>query len=380
MRWLRLTHRWLGLALALPLLIQGLSGMVLTLEPVWPAMGARVAAAPEVPASAVIEAARPAGPQGARLGRYVPAADGAPAEVVFTLGGGPRGPGVSVQVDPARLQPIGPARPTGGGVIGWVRRLHDSLLLPAYGGRQIAGWFGVGLLLLTLIGIPLWWPRPGRGGWRAALSVPARARGARLQRALHGAIAGWMVLMLLATSLTGIVQGFPRTARAVLGLGGAGGRDGPPNPVPDRRAQVGSGVGRAPAEPVDIDAVIRAARSASPGSEVRAVLFPAAAHEPIRLMLAPPGKEGAVVTRFVAVDGASGRVVASQPQRLPWNEMVMRWAHDLHEGAGLGPVWRLLTVLVGAAVPALGITGWLLWLVKRANRARVRRAATAAAE
>lgn len=36
MRTLRLLHRWLGLLLALPLIIQGLSGAVLTLEPVIP--------------------------------------------------------------------------------------------------------------------------------------------------------------------------------------------------------------------------------------------------------------------------------------------------------------------------------------------------------
>ena len=135
-------------------------------------------------------------------------------------GGGTRGRPAGHARRPLRRSGRGRKRcPSGfrpGGVLDWIKRLHNNLLLPEWGGRQAAGWFGVGLLLLTLIGIQLWWPAPGR--WRNGFTVPRRARGLRLHRALHGAAGAWLVLMLLATSVTGIVQGFPQASRALLGL------------------------------------------------------------------------------------------------------------------------------------------------------------------
>lgn len=369
MRVLRIVHRWLGLALALPLLVQGLSGAILTLEPVWPSLGgAPLAAGQPASANAILATAHEAAPPGMRAARYMPpAAPGAAARVFFAPIAGPRGPGMVLRLDPATAAALGPVEPAGG-VLDWIKRLHNNLLVPEWGGRQVAGWFGVGLLLLTLIGIPLWWPGPGR--WRSGLTVPRRARGLRLHCALHGATGGWLVLMLLATSITGIVQGFPQTSRALLGLP-AGGPPRPGRPTPGT-----------PLPRPDLDAAIRLAQAAMPGAVPRAILLPATAQEPVRLMMVPPRQEGALVTRIVTVDVAAARVVSAQTS-LPAADMALRWAHDLHEGQGLGPVWRGLTVAVGLALSLFGVTGFAMWLLRRRNQRRidsVRQAALQAGE
>lgn len=369
MRALRSVHRWLGLLLALPLLVQGLSGAVLTLEPVWPSWGgATLASGQPASANAILATARAAAPPGLRATRYVaPDAPGGAAQVFFAPIDGPRGPGMVLRLDPATAAALGPAQPVGG-VLNLVKRLHNNLLIPEYGGRQVAGWFGAGLLLLTLIGIPLWWPGPGR--WRGGFTVPRRARGRRLHRALHGAAGIWLVPMLLATSGTGIVMGFPQTSRALLGLP-AGSSPRPGLPIP----------GTPPPQP-DLDAAIRLAQAAAPGMVPRAVLLPATLQEPIRLLMAPPGREGALVRRAVAVDGAATRVVSAETS-LPAADMALRWAHDLHMGQGLGPAWRGLTVAVGLALPLFGVTGLAMWLLRRRNRLRigtVRQAALRAGE
>jgi uncharacterized iron-regulated membrane protein len=54
-----------------------------------------------------------------------------------------------------------------------------------------------------------------------------------------------------------------------------------------------------------------------------------------------------------------------------WGETVLRWAHDLHEGMGLGPLWRGATVLVGLVVPLMAVTGAMMWLLRRRNRKRI---------
>lgn len=377
MQILRVVHRWLGLLLALPLIVMGLSGALLTLEPVWPEFGpAPAASAVVLPANTVLAAAAAAAPAGMRLARYVPAQPGAAVQAVYVPEGSPRGPAMILRLDPGTAAALGPVEPASG-VMNWVRRLHQNLLLPQFGGRQIAGWFGVGLLLVTLIGIPLWWPAPGRQGLGrlgAALTVPRRARGLRLHRALHGAGGAWLVLMLLATSGTGIAQGFPQTLRQVLGLPSGGRPPGPPGGGPGREAgggppREGRGAPGGAMVLPDLDSAIALARQALPGLEPRQVMLPQG-NEPLRLMMAPPGEEGAVVTRFVTVDASGGRLLSAAPAPGA-AELVLRWNHDLHEGAGLGPVWRGLTVLTGVALPVFGVTGVAMWLLKRRNRRRV---------
>jgi len=352
-RGIRLVHRWLGLLLALPLLVQGLSGAVLTLEPVWPEFHDALTTTGPVSANAVLTAASTAAPPGMRAARYRPGAEGSAATIVFSPTDNPRGPALVQRFDPVTALPLGAAAPVSG-VMNWIKRLHQNMLLPQLGGRQLWGWVGVGLLLLTVLGIPLWWPRPGQ--WAAAITVPRKARGVRLYRALHGATGAWLMVMLLATSITGIAQGFPQTLRQVLGL---------PSSRPPQPARPIDGVRPLP----DLDSALALARQAMPGLDVRLVFLPAGA-EPVRLVMAPPGQDGATAARSVTVDGAGTRLLSVQGTP-PANEAALRWMHDLHEGTGLGPVWRGLVALTGAALPVFGITGLMLWLLKRRNRRRI---------
>ena len=46
-------------------------------------------------------------------------------------------------------------------LFGFLHVFHENLTIPEYSGRQIVGWAGVGMLILSLTGIWLWWPRGG---------------------------------------------------------------------------------------------------------------------------------------------------------------------------------------------------------------------------
>ena len=374
MPWLRMIHRWLGILLALPLLLMGLSGAVLTLEPVLP-RGAPAAAAPAatVSANALLAAAVSAAPADLRPTRYLaPDRDGAPVRVQFAPMDAQHGPALVVSLDPATATPLGPAVAVAG-PMEWLKRLHSSLLVPQWGGRQIAGWLGVGLLVLTVLGVPLWWPTPAQraaGRVLDAFTVPRRARGARLHRRLHGAMGVWLWLMLLATGTTGVLQGFPQTSRAILGAADAG----PPRPARTRAAAARAAL-------PDLDAGIRLALAAVPGTALRLAILPAGPAEPLRLVLGPPGSDGSASATTVLVDQAGPAIRAIQsPSTASGGETVLRWAHDLHFGQGFGPVWRGLTVLVGLALPGFGVTGVSLWLLRRRNRGRLARAGATPAQ
>ena len=72
---LRRLHRWLGLLLAVPLLIQGLTGAILALAPVLPNLaGVATAKGEPAGAGAIIAAALASLPPGLRASRYLPAA------------------------------------------------------------------------------------------------------------------------------------------------------------------------------------------------------------------------------------------------------------------------------------------------------------------
>ena len=49
---------------------------------------------------------------------------------------------------------------------GFLHVFHENLTIPEYSGRQIVGWVGVGMLIMSLTGLWLWWPR-GSGLLRA---------------------------------------------------------------------------------------------------------------------------------------------------------------------------------------------------------------------
>ncbi len=93
-----------------------------------------------------------------------PESDGWPV-IVMARGarveGGPPPRIVNVYLDPptARVLDVVDFRSS---LFGFLHRFHENLTIPEYSGRAIVGWAGVGMLILSLTGIWLWWPRIGR--------------------------------------------------------------------------------------------------------------------------------------------------------------------------------------------------------------------------
>ena len=66
------------------------------------------------------------------------------------------------------------------------------------------------------------------------------------------------------------------------------------------------------------------------------------------------------------------------PKDYSTGETIMVWQHALHEGRGLGWIWKTLVFLSGLLPVLFGITGPTMWFMKRqAKRAARARAAQA---
>jgi uncharacterized iron-regulated membrane protein len=135
---LRRVHRWLGLCLALPMLIQGLSGTLLAMRPWLPNPSTSIAADQPSGPGTIVAAAQADAPPGLRPTRYIPpAAPGQPAQVGFVAASGVRGPPLDVWVDPVSLVVL--QTPLVAAGFEWLRSLHTNLLLEGRTGVPSSG-------------------------------------------------------------------------------------------------------------------------------------------------------------------------------------------------------------------------------------------------
>lgn len=369
--WLRKIHLYIALALCLPLTAIGVSGSILVFRseianllnppphlPIHPGLPHTV--------TEIISAAkgrisdgfvpihyepppRPVDPAIVRLLKI----DAAKARVVTVL------------VDPVTLD-LRPYHYIAFPVwLGIALRLHGSLLI-GRAGRVLVGWLGVAMLVLTMSGLVLWWPR--RGGWRAALTVDPAARGPRLHRELHGAIGIWTLSVLTIVASSGLYLAFPHTigagVRAVLSSQEL------PGPKPILPADS--------AERISADRAIKAALSAVPGSRLVSLDLPLRPEQPYHVTLARNGDLRGAPAVVVLVDPWSAkpeRVV--NPAAFAPAETVLAWQAPIHFGQAIGPVWRVAVCLSGLLPAIFAYTGLTMWLLRRKARRRQIRSARA---
>ena len=232
-------------------------------------------------------------------------------------------------------------------VFQWLHQFHGSLKLGRDFGRPLVGWLGVGMVLLGVTGIVLWWPK--RGQWKYAFRVRSIAKGLRFHRELHAAAGIWMFVGFMAVSFSGVAISFPQTMRAIVGAD-------TPAPAPE-------------VEPVPVekrivpDAALLIAQKQMPGAQVRSVTIPASPTQPYNIAFASrfgttatvyvsPYTGGVVAVRDTANDGGGDSFMALQ--------------RPMHDGQGnLGAIWEFLVFLAGLVPLLFVITGTIMWLKKR---------------
>jgi uncharacterized iron-regulated membrane protein len=350
----RRVHRWIAITLMLLLVPMSLSGALL----VWhdaldarinPARYATSGAEVALPASAYLANAA------AALGR-----DGAPMAIRFPVDRG-RPVTVTARSHAGRLLTVYLDPPTGrvldtvdvrASFLGIVHRLHENLTIPEYSGRSIVGGAGTGMLVLSLTGLWLWWPR-GRLlfglRWRRSTATSAN---------LHHLLGFWISLPLAVVSASGIYLSFPQTGRSVLSAVV------PMSPQGPRR-----GAGE-PARELALtpDRALAIARAATPDAIPTAIFLPATAR--------PPAPPPAWRIDFRSSQGPQAVTVAvddkaATARRLPdplAGDRIAQWIRWIHEGSHTGQAWRLAVFFCGVFPSLLAITGLIVWLRGRALR------------
>jgi uncharacterized iron-regulated membrane protein len=395
--WLNI-HLWIGVGLAVLLIPISISGGLLVFHDDLDALinpqryavtGSQVA----LPASDYLAKAAEAvakDPADLRVTGLRYPEEGGPMRVVTRAGNTPQGTRprfVTVFLDP----------PTGNvldvmefssSFIGFLHVFHENLMLPQYNGRQIVGWAGVGMLILSLTGIWLWWPR--NGGFLKGLRW---TRSPRFTFNLHSMLGFWISIPLAVVSLTGIYLSFPQTARELMSSvatvtpNARGGfnadvihqttltadraleiaRQAEPNAnpivlfLPTQQRGEGNRALEANREGARNAQGSRAAesggRSAGPGPSWR-----------VQLARVDSGQ-----TVTVMVDDRSGRAAPTiVPQSGDQASLWIRW---IHEGSHSGAVWAFIVFLTGVFPTIFAVTGIIMWLRKRGGKKALKESA-----
>lgn len=243
-------------------------------------------------------------------------------------------------------------------IMHWLFEWHHEF----FAGR-VGTWFvgAMGVLLVTSVitGVVIWWP--GLRRLAPGLRVSVKGPAARTLFELHRTIGALAAAGLLLAATTGAILAFGPILRPAFGVASV-----------------------TPAAPVDVratalapDKLLALAEREFPGSRVRDVRFGQPGNRLQRVVMHRAGDAGAKPPHQVWLDPYQGVVTARQDSRaMAANETFFAWMYPLHTQYALSGAGRVLALLSGLALIGLTVLGILLWAKRRSiRRARAVRAA-----
>ncbi len=240
----------------------------------------------------------------------------------------------------------------------WILKVHDLHVnfLSGKVGNQIVTWSTVALLLLSLTGIVLWWPRQ-------VFRFHRKSAGARMNRDLHLSLGFWSSVAMFGFAITGLALHY-QTGKLLDLLN------------TPRNAVVLPGHG------TTIEGMLQTAREALPGAEIPRLLLAEKKGDPVFLYMRFPEDKTPAGRSFVTLDPKTGAVLSMGSSRnTPLKETALvQWTREVHTGTLLGLPTKILVVLLALALPVLAVTGPMIWINKQRAAAHGRRVARERAE
>jgi uncharacterized iron-regulated membrane protein len=374
-------HLAVGLTIGLVFVNMSVTGMIMAFEPQIVAFAERDVrrATPPAPDAKPM----PLGALVARVREQVPKASlstatfhsDPTASALLNLG---RDAG-SVYVNPYTGEVLGKGSKTHDfmhGVEAWHRRLSLAPARPAEGGeperrpigRTLTGVSAIGVFLLALSGVYLWWPRT----WAAARSV-ILFRGGPAGRARdfnwHNVAGFWCAALLVISTTTGLVMSFRWANDLVYRLAGSA----PPAPrAGEGRAEAR---GEESSSRPDLDALWTRATSQVPGWVSIGLRFPRRG-DAVTASIVEPGHAHPNPRSMLTLDAATGTVVKWEPfSQQNAGRRLRAWVKPIHTGEAFGIFGQLLAFTAAAGATLLIWTGFALslhrfraWRKRRASQ------------
>jgi len=333
-------HRWLGLALLLPLLLQTTTGLMLVYK--WPlaqwldpAGMLRTTPGADLSAGNIVDRAIANWGESRVQRLYFPESD---AATYFLLLHDSADARYYTSMDPGD----GRVLREGGR---WQFPVEAALQLhfqPLAGrtGNSMVLLTGLGLLALMCAAVVAWWPRRGR--WRQSLAIRSGLRGRLMVRQFHRSLGILLLPVLALLAITGSLMALE------LVLQNTGSR--PPGSLP------------APSTGVAVDQAVALAQTIVPGARLRDISFPGGN---IKVQFHAPERNRRAV-HSVLVGGHPLQVLKHTPaqENTGWWVILL----PIHSGDVLSPWGHRVVLVAGFLLLALCSFGAWLWLPDRARR------------
>ena len=279
-----------------------------------------------------------------------------------------------VMVDPATLAVLGERN---WGEAGLSRPLlmptlfhFHRYLLAGETGKVVIAVQGVALVLMTLTGIVIWWPRMTRSAIAHALSVRFGGSWPRFSFQLHRSSGALCAPVLLFLGFSGVHFNMPTWTTPLVGTVAAV----TPNAKPVNLSAAGLA-------PLSLAGAMAAAQARYPEARIGRVNFPAAANQPWEVRVRQPGelRQGPGATR-ISIDARDGRILrVADPLRGPGGDRFLAALFPLHSGEAFGAAGKVFISFMGVTPLAFFVTGIVVWLKFRRKPKKKAKASKVAA-
>jgi sulfite reductase (NADPH) flavoprotein alpha-component len=248
-----------------------------------------------------------------------------------------------------------------------VRGLHRWLMLGELGdrdiGRQIVGASTLLLIFMALTGLYLRWPRgPAARRWKTWLLPDFRLKGRAFLWNLHSVMGTWVLPVYLVIALTGLQWSYEWYRDGLYGIAGV------ERPAEREGPREGS---REPRDAPDIAAFARAwetfARETPQFTTVN-VNLAGRPGKPVefRYLDGQSSHERAFDT--LGIDGEGRVASAERYSNKKFGARIVSSIFPLHSGSYFGVVGVIVFLLASLAMPVFAVTGWIMYLQRRAPR------------
>lgn len=242
----------------------------------------------------------------------------------------------------------------------FVEDLHRHLAAGERG-KAVTGACIVTLLFFCLSGLYLRWPRQW-WNWRTWAVVEWRRQGRSFLWSLHSVAGTWCLLLYVVIALTGLYWSYDGYRKGLTRLLGG---------TPPAAAERGPRGG----ERAKLDLPrVQAALDGVPGlqRDLFDMRFPARGAK-VAVRYRPAGAAHSRAYDLVEVDGASGRVLHTEPYAAQSaGKQALGSLYALHTGSFFGLPGRIVWMLAAACMPLFFVTGWLLYLDRRRKQRALR--------
>jgi uncharacterized iron-regulated membrane protein len=348
-------HRWLGLGLALLLLIQGATGVAMVFrDEIEPIVHPELSVSPSssrVSMQRLFDTVQAAHPDAAIARAEIPASPD--QAILFKLKHNDDQRPILTAIDPYRNRIV-----RDGGLaawpVEWLFVVHEQLLAGPVG-EYVVGIEGITLLIMSVTGIWFWWP--GRGRFAKGFRIVWRGGADVRWRTMHRAAGAAVAPILLVTAITGIMIVWKEPLRDLLGASS--------KPTPAVAEQAGRRL-------LPLDDLVAKAQVSFGATPLRQIRFSSGGRvvavylDSDRTVRA----DGTAQYYYNGYDGSQlGMYVAGE---LSSSTEFVDWLYTVHTGLWGGWLSRLLLLCGGIVFVGLGITGPWLWYSRRSRRKKTR--------